>query len=322
MSTVSSASATSPLAFLLETRLQQPKACFLCGRCQSSGNRFISISDIKHLYKDIILTLYDNQIFSEITEKTLQCLIACNYRNFDEDSILSDLILIANDIDNSQPGYYKNTAGFETNKIFTPRKKGVQGGLPICWRDCALSERLNYLLNNIFPNDCKNMVPSSLLSNSVDNKEKIIIRDEPFDLGYITYNSNDYKEFFASKVSEIKLYFSSFLTVTTETLFNPNLNPNLNPNPNPNPSPKPLSNNHMVEIELFTSPEKNFRQRCRFAVERNESENKILFLIWEENGWPSCEVENFPIACTLINELIKVRVRVSALSLYRASSLV
>ena len=121
--------------------------------------------------------------------------------------------------------------------------------------------------------------------------ERKRIGDYPFDIDYMVYNSSLYETFLDQKMEKVIL--------------------NLGLRELP------------IEVEVFPSPKKNFRNRARFGVsgschdiaESPEGSNSVRlselggtleqepieFRMWNY-GTASVCVDNFPIACTLINE--------------------
>lgn len=94
------------------------------------------------------------------------------------------------------------------------------------------------------------------------------IRDEPFELNYMRYDEDLYESMLTEKISKIHETFK------------------------------------FEEIDVFRSPRKFFRNRCRFEVTGGDLGRSIRIPIeyglWEGGSCSVC-VESFPIACELIN---------------------
>jgi tRNA (uracil-5-)-methyltransferase len=114
-----------------------------------------------------------------------------------------------------------------------------------------------------------------------------VIRDEPFDVGYIVYDPSRYEEFLAEKTTMVVSNLTS----------------------------KGIS---LPEVETFPSPPKFFRLRCRLGTHvrfsaapvldpgATETVDKVTFLQWDQQGVPSIEVEVFPIASSTINQILRL----------------
>lgn len=59
-----------------------------------------------------------------------------------------------------------------------------------------------------------------------------------------------------------------------------------------------------IPLELFVSPSKNYRHRCRFGIERN-TDGDIWYSMWE-HGEPNIRINSFPLASTHINSSMQV----------------
>ena len=106
-----------------------------------------------------------------------------------------------------------------------------------------------------------------------------VLRDEPFDLGYLIYDPSRYMEFLESKRNRVVAELSTCgLTLPC--------------------------------VETFPSPPQHFRNRCRLGVHVRyssigENIEKVSFLQWDSEGIPNIEVEYFPIVSVLINALLE-----------------
>lgn len=137
---------------------------------------------------------------------------------------------------------------------------------PVCWNKCRettvfLTEQSRRRLD--------------------EGGEAVVIRDEPFDIGYITYDPARYEEFLDGKRSYVvsKLMEKGLALPT--------------------------------EVETFASPRRSFRLRCRLGCHVKFSDDtddavvdKVTFLQWDQQGVPCIAVESFPIASETINSIL------------------
>jgi tRNA (uracil-5-)-methyltransferase len=145
----------------------------------------------------------------------------------------------------------------------------------VCWNNCPLTT--TFLIQKT----------RSQLDNGGDTRT--VIRDAPFQLGYMEYDPDRYDEFLATKREYVVTNLVSKGVVLPPT----------------------------EEIETFPSPKKFFRSRCRLGTHVKFSEDdetntadttsrveKLTYLQWDEQGVPCIEVEVFPIATVTINRLL------------------
>ena len=106
----------------------------------------------------------------------------------------------------------------------------------------------------------------------------LVIEDAPFDLGYMRYDSSLYEEMLVAKVKSVQ-----------QKLVHHGIFPALEALP---------------EMEAFPSPDKYFRQRCRFSIQHDES--SFEYMMWEDDGSPKHIIRTFPIASKYINDAMPV----------------
>ena len=243
-------SSSSPLRYLLRTHTPNgDKLCFLCGRCRSDGYRFMSVVD------DLPVAVG----MPGVEGDAAACLMALQTASFDADTIRRLLLGDdSNDDDN-------NTVA----RLFTARRKGVVGGVPTCWRGCALSDQLHQMLR-------QQRATSHLLHHHQQEHHRTsTITNAPFSTGYLTYDPARYEDLLQDKVNVVRRRF--------ETRFFP----------------------VGLAIEVHPSPPTHFRQRCRLAVARDAPNDGLVYLLWDDEGWPSNRVEQFPVASKVINDLLQ-----------------
>ncbi len=137
----------------------------------------------------------------------------------------------------------------------------------VCWSSCpATTAMLMDLAKRKLDEDDSSHTPVS------------VIRDAPFDLGYLTYDPLRYMEFLEAKRDRVVGELST-CGVT------------------------------LPGVKTFASPPKHFRNRCRLGIhvtysKEEDKVDKVRFLQWNAEGVPDVEVEHFPVASMLINALI------------------
>ena len=137
----------------------------------------------------------------------------------------------------------------------------------VCWNNCPMTTVVLTELTRRRLDEGSSSSPSN------------VIKDENFDIGYITYDPSRYEEFLQEK----REYVVSNLTTKGITL--------------------------PEQVETFASPKKYFRLRCRLGTHIRLSGSgtvvdKLTFLQWDEQGVPSIEVEVLPIVSTTINQIL------------------
>lgn len=137
----------------------------------------------------------------------------------------------------------------------------------VCWNNCPMTTVVLTELTRRRLDEGSSSSPSN------------VIKDENFDIGYITYDPSRYEELLQEK----REYVVSNLTTKGITL--------------------------PEQVETFASPKKYFRLRCRLGTHIRLSGSgtvvdKLTFLQWDEQGVPSIEVEVLPIASTTINQIL------------------
>jgi tRNA (uracil-5-)-methyltransferase len=107
----------------------------------------------------------------------------------------------------------------------------------------------------------------------------VVIDDVPFDIGYMIYDVEQYDAFLDRKTG----------AVVDQLVAN-----------------HILSSDSEVQVQVNSSPEKYFRQRCRFSVLLNSVNSSFEYLMWEADGTPKYVVKSFPIASAYINAAMPV----------------
>lgn len=100
-----------------------------------------------------------------------------------------------------------------------------------------------------------------------------VINDQPFELTYARFDPSEYRVQLIEKISKVKDLFRA-KNINIESL----------------------------ELEVFESVATNYRDRCRFGIEHYEN-GELGYVMWE-NGSASVKVEQYPIASTIINQLM------------------
>ena len=224
--------------------------CFLCGRCRHDGYRFVSVDDL-----EVAVSM------PGVVDEAAACLLALQAVAFDADSIRHQLLPSGGSNEDAAAAAATATAA-AVARLFTVRRKGVLGGVPTCWRGCALSDQLHQLLRQRAAPPCP---PSA----------QATITDAPFSTGYLTYDPARYEELLQVKVDAVRRRFGP-------RFFPPHL-----------------------AVEVHASPTTQFRQRCRLAVARDVPTDGLMYLLWDDEGWPSNRVEQFPVASKIINALLQ-----------------
>lgn len=112
--------------------------------------------------------------------------------------------------------------------------------------------------------------------------------------------SEQYSALLEERVSIISDQFSKFLQRPTlspekERVTQPN-HAHASETPQHPPSTSTAADVQSISIEVFTSPPRHFRARCRFAVLEDPSDGKLHYFLYE-GGAPSLLADDFPAAC-------------------------
>lgn len=235
---------------LYALHIREAKVCFFCGVNRKVGLKYINLADVLGLYTHMMHT----NSLQFLEENPRKFLAACV--SLDNDLICIEQLL-RNDMCNTE----------DINQLFSHDIGGIckkKHGVPICWKDCHYANELQTYCTSLTTTQEKRIL------------ENIIIDDIPFDLGYITYDTNRYNEFLAIKINNLQHILQ------THHIF--------------------PSIEESIPIEINTSPIKFFRMRCRFSIRLSLINSSMEYLMWEEqSSMPKYIVTTFPIASTHIN---------------------
>jgi tRNA (uracil-5-)-methyltransferase len=159
----------------------------------------------------------------------------------------------------------------ESSKVALSQEECVEQA--ICWSGCPTATKFFTIRTH------SNLSERSA-AGALPIEQPII--DGPFDLGFIKYDPEQYETILTSKRNDVMNLLTSEACVI------------------------------LPEVESIRSPNRHFRQRCRLGVlitstpssSSSIDEVDMMYLMWNEEGIPSRIVHQFPLASSMINDLL------------------